>query len=82
MLSDGDLEKFLDDNKQLVWNNYFEDIGEGRTYQGQWVKTSDFINPENHDRTTGSAKGAAPPEKVRWRGIGTIAFQDGSKYQG
>ena len=34
LLSDGDLEKFLLDNKTLVWNNYFEDIGEGRTYQG------------------------------------------------
>jgi hypothetical protein len=34
LLSDDDLDKFLVENKTLVWNNYFEDIGDGRTYQG------------------------------------------------
>jgi hypothetical protein len=32
LLSDGELEKFLTNHKKLVWNNYFEDIGDGRQY--------------------------------------------------
>jgi len=41
LLTDGELDKYLLDekNKNLVWNNYFEDIGENRTYKGQWMKT-------------------------------------------
>ena len=36
LLSDGDLEKYMlePESKNLVWNDYFEDIGDGRTYQG------------------------------------------------
>lgn len=29
------------EQQELIWNNYFEDIGEGRTYQGQWTKKGD-----------------------------------------
>lgn len=97
LLSDGDLEKYLleEKNKQLVWNDYFEDIGEGKTYRGQWMKQKDFLEPkEKQDRTNiqyrdsmkksgGAQKGGAPPaERVRWTGIGTIKFEDGSKYEG
>ena len=28
------------DYKNLYWNNYWVDIGEGREYKGQWEKTS------------------------------------------
>ena len=58
-------------NKNLYWNNYWVDIGEGNEYKGQWEKSS------THKATTGNNK---PGEK--WRGFGTIKYADGSKYQG
>ena len=45
---------------------YNEDIGEGRTYLGQWEKPK--ANEEEASR------------KRRWTGIGTIKYPDGAVY--
>jgi hypothetical protein len=39
MIEDLVLEDILKkpENRNLVWNNYFEPIGEAREYQGQWI---------------------------------------------
>lgn len=59
------------ENQGLYWNNYWTDIGEGRQYKGQWEKTS------THKDDKGNNK---PGEK--WRGFGSIKYEDGSTYQG
>ena len=70
MIPENTLKKILRDSedKGLVWYNYNEDIGEGRTYLGQWQK------PKANDPHSASNK--------RWTGIGTIKYPDGAVYQG
>ena len=70
MIPEVQLKKILreSEEKGLVWYNYHEDIGEGRTYLGQWAK------PKANDRDSSSNK--------RWTGIGTIKYPDGAVYQG
>lgn len=39
LVSDKKLKEMLNEGySDLAWNNYFEDVGEGRKYQGQWTK--------------------------------------------
>jgi hypothetical protein len=42
LISKDELDKILasPEQKNLVWNNYFVDIGDGKKYQGQWVRNS------------------------------------------
>ena len=49
-------------HSDLTWNNYPENIGDGRMYIGHWDKKS--------------------TARIKWRGFGTIIFQDKSKFQG
>lgn len=73
--------------ENLAWNNYSEDIGEGRTYQGHWIKPKEEIDEHDRLRKTGKPlKGDTPADaaskKRDFRGFGTIKFPDGSIYQG
>ena len=89
LFTDKELNKLLADKeyKDLAWNNYFEDIGEGRTYQGHWIKPKEEIDEHDKKRKTGKAPGegaadSAKANKRDFRGFGTIKFPDGSMYQG
>lgn len=44
LIQEEDLVKILQkkENQDLNWNNYFEDVGEGRKYKGQWIRKQDF----------------------------------------
>ena len=68
MIPENTLKKILreSEEKGLVWYNYQEDIGEGRTYLGQWEK------PKANEQESA--------RKKRWTGIGTIKYPDGAVY--
>ncbi len=91
LISDKALAHILEqpENKNLSWNNYLEDIGEGRQYKGQWIKKQDFVDPMTQKRRVDNVDTLNPDtpdqktkSKTQWRGFGTIVFPDGARYQG
>jgi hypothetical protein len=90
MLSDRKLDEVLNSNtfRDLSWNNYFEDIGEGRRYKGQWIKPKDWAGGERAKGYARDRQGHHDDRSVnfnkqtQWMGFGVIEYPDGSKYSG
>lgn len=39
LFSDKEFKKYMEENeKDFVWNNYFEEVEKGKQYRGQWSK--------------------------------------------
>jgi hypothetical protein len=85
------------DYNNLTWNNYFEDIGEGRQYKGMWIKPNEWnlidtqSDEDANDKISETDQNKSKPKikssfrlksKTRWCGIGIIKFEDGSLYEG
>lgn len=44
-MSDSEFERYTS-NKRISWNNYEQDIGEGRNYKGEWTTKDGKRIPE------------------------------------
>lgn len=88
MMTDVKLTDILnqEEYKDLTWNNYFEDIGEGRKYKGQWIKGNQWEGEKNKgyskSKKDDKTNTGISTNVVQWYGFGSIEFPDGSKYLG